>query len=122
MEWVETLLLILIKSIKLLCFCKDKDPKHPEQIFPHGMVTISNYILLLGKFRSALGVNEQPPVTRGMMSLRDLWSIFQQLLFCYCIGEANRFVRGPRLITLTHAFKYELTWRTSKVVFTTFVG
>lgn len=64
MEWVETL--PFTKSIKLLCFCKDKDPRHPAQIFPHGMVTISNYILLLGKFRLALGVDEQPPVTRGM--------------------------------------------------------
>lgn len=63
MEWVETL--PLIKSIKLLCFCKDKHPRHPEQIFPHRMVTISNYIQLLGKFRSALGVNEQSPITRG---------------------------------------------------------
>lgn len=66
MGWVETLLLTLIEPIKLLCFSKDKDPKHPEEIFPHGMVTISNNILLLGKFRSALGVNEQPPVTRAM--------------------------------------------------------
>lgn len=52
----------LIKSIKVPCVCKDKDPKHPEQIFPHGMVTTSNNILLLGKFRSALGVNKQPLV------------------------------------------------------------
>ena len=52
-----------IKSIKVLCVCKDKDPKHPEQTFAHGMVTTGNNILLLGKFRSALGVNEQPPVT-----------------------------------------------------------
>ena len=53
----------LIKSIKVLCIYKDKDPKHPKQTFPRGMVTTSNNILLLGKFRSALGVNEQPPVT-----------------------------------------------------------
>lgn len=58
--------LTLIKSIQLSYFCKDKDPKHPEQIFPHGTVTISNYILLLGKLRSVLGVSEYPPVTRGM--------------------------------------------------------
>ena len=54
----------LIKSIKVLCIYKDKDPKHPKQTFPHGMVTTCNNILLqLGKFRSALGVNKQPLVT-----------------------------------------------------------
>lgn len=30
------------------------------------MVTISNHIPLLSMSRSALGVNEQPPVTRGV--------------------------------------------------------
>lgn len=60
MQWAETL--PIIKSIKLLCFCKDKDRRNPEQTFPHGKFDISNYILLLGKFRSAVEVNEQPPV------------------------------------------------------------
>lgn len=119
MQWAETLTLILIKSIKLLCFCKGKDPRHPEQTFPHGKFGISNYILLLGKFRSAVGVNEQPPVDEWCTAPHDLWSIFQQPLVCPWIGEVlHRFVRGLHLIILTHAFIYKLALRTSKVIFT----
>lgn len=119
MQWAETWPLILIKSIKLLCFCKGQDPRHPEQTFPHGKLGVSNYIQLLGKFRSAVGVSEQPPVDEWCSAPCDLWSIFQQPLVCLWIGEIlHRFVRGSHLLLLTHAFIYKLALRTSKVIFT----